>query len=261
MKLFLFTTKLTLARKAQEAGIFSIIVDWERMGKKERQAGHDFEINADTAEDVSRLATHLDIPVTVRINPLGPHTEEEIDRALAAGAQVLMLPQAKDASDVAAFLELVGDRAKTLVQIETQPMVERCPNLLELEWDFGHIGLNDLRISRNSSWLWEPVYDGTVQRVCRTLKERTVGFGGGTIVGGGAPIRFIHLLREMARLDCGMCILRRTFKSEIEGRNIEAELHAFFAKLKAIKARTPSTVKADHQRLQEVLQRVGPVAA
>lgn len=261
MKLFLFTSSIELASKAESAGIYSVIVDWERLGKEERQSGHDFEINHDTAADARRLAKQLDIPVTVRVNPLGAHTEAEVNKALEAGAQILMLPQAQTPSEVATFLQIVGDRAQTLVQIETQDLVDRCEGLRDLEWDFAHVGLNDLRISRDSSWLWEPVYDGTVARVCRTLEGRAVGFGGGTIVGGGDPIPFIHLLREMACLKCGMCILRRTFKSDIKGRDMEAEIEAFYAKLEAARARRHSTIETDHEDLQEVLARVQPVAA
>lgn len=261
MKLFLFTSSVDLACNAEAAGIDSVIVDWERLGKQERQADHDFEINQDTAADARRLARQLDIPVTVRINPLGPHTEAEVQKALDAGAEILMLPQARTPSEVATFLQLVGDRARTLVQIETQNLADRCEGLRDLDWDFAHVGLNDLRISRNSSWLWEPVYDGTVERVCRTLEDRAVGFGGGTIIGGGDPIPFIHLLREMARLECGMCILRRSFKSDLEGRDIDAEIDAFRAKWTAAQARRRSAIDADHQTLQEVLTRVQPVAA
>lgn len=261
MKLFLFTSDVELACTAQRAGIFSPVVDWERLGKRERQKGHDFEINSDTAADAARLARRLDMPVTVRVNPWGPHTEDEVEKALGAGARILMLPQAKDPSTVADFIQLVGHRAKTLIQIEMQRLVDRCKGLRELEWDFAHVGLNDLRISRNSEWLWEPVYDGTVEHVCRILAGRAVGFGGGTIIGGGDPIPFIHLLREMARLNCGMCILRRTFKSEMDGRDLEAEIDAFHAQWAAAKARGPSAVDTDHQALCNVLDRVQPVAA
>lgn len=261
MKLFLFTSNLELAKNAEKAGVYSAIVDWERLGKQQRQSGHDFEINSDTAEDAAHLARHLDMPVTVRVNPLGPHTEEEVERALEAGAEILMLPQSKTPSEVATFTQLVGNRAKTLIQIETQDLVERCEELKGLKWDFAHVGLNDLRISRGSSWLWEPVYDGTVEKVCRTLEDKAVGFGGGTIIGGGDPIPFIHLLREMARLHCGMCILRRTFKSDLEGRDIEAEIEAFYAKWAAVNARGQRAINADHQALQEVLRQVQPVMA
>lgn len=261
MKLFLFTSDVERGYEAQRAGIYSLIVDWERLGKQERQAGHDFEINADTAKDAAQLAQRLDLPITVRINPLGPHTEEEIEKALNAGARILMLPQATAPSEVAAFIQRVGDRAKTLIQIETQCLVERCEGLRELAWDFAHIGLNDLRISRNSDWLWEPLYDGTIEHVCHTLAGRNVGFGGGTIIGGGDPIPFIHLLQEMARLDCGMCILRRTFKAEMKGRDMKAEIEALHAKWSAAKARAPRAVEADHEALHDVLRRVQPVEA
>lgn len=261
MKLFLFTSDVELAYRAQRAGIFSPVVDWERLGKHERQAEHDFEINTDTAADAARLANRLDIPVTVRINRLGPHTEEEVEKALDAGARILMLPQAKTPSEVADFLQLVGDRAKTLIQLETQRLVNRCEGLRDLAWDFAHIGLNDLKISRNGEWLWEPLYDGTIEHVCRTLAGRAVGFGGGTIVGGGHPIPFTHLLREMARLNCGMCILRRTFKSEIKGRDMKAEVDAFYAQLAAANARSPAAEDTDLQALHNVLHRVQPVAA
>lgn len=261
MKLFLFTSNVDLASRAEEAGVFSVVVDWEQLGKEKRQAGHDFEINSDTAADACRLAKKVDLPVTVRVNPIGPHTEEEIEKALDAGAEILMLPQAKELSEVSAFLQLVDSRARTLIQIETQELVDRCEGLRKMDWDFAHVGLNDLRISRSSSWLWEPVYDGTVQHVCQALEERAVGFAGGTIIGGGDPIPFVHLLREMARLDCRMCILRRSFKSNLQGRDITAEIDAFYAKLRAAKARSESTTSADHQRLQEVLRQVQPVPA
>lgn len=258
MRLFLFTSSAERAFEAQQAGIYSPVVDWERFGKYERQAGHDFEINGDTAEDAARLARRVSAPVTVRVNSLNARTEDEIEKALDAGAKVLMLPLAEDPSEVAAFLRLVRGRAKTLIQIETQRLVDRCDGLRDLPWDFAHIGLNDLRISRGSPWLWEPLYDGTVEQVCRTLAGRAVGFGGGTVVGGGDPIPFILLLKEMARLNCEMCILRRTYKSDMKGRDMGAEIDAFYATLKAAAARAPSAVKADHRALRRVLRRIRP---
>lgn len=262
MKLFLFTTDVELASKAEQSGgVHSLIVDWEQLGKQQRQAGSDFSINDDSAADVARLAEQTALPVTVRVNPVNPNTEEEVEKALQAGAQVLMLPQAQSPSEVAEFIDVVGDRAQTLIQIETQRLVDRCEELRSLDWNFAHIGLNDLKISRNGDWLWEPLYDGTIEHVCRTLSGRNIGFGGATIIGGGHPIPFIHLLREMVRLDSGMCILRRTFKSDMEGRDMEAEMDVFEAKLAALEARSLSTVAADHRRLQQVLGRVRPATA
>lgn len=253
MKLFLFTSDEGEAFRAQQAGVFSAIVDWERLGKETRQAGHGFEINGDTDADAARVAAAVQMPVTVRINRLHEGSAGEVERALTAGARIIMLPLARNPEEVEQFLKLVGNRARTLIQIETQELVEQCAQLRALDWDFVHIGLNDLRISRGSDWLWEPLFDGTIEQVCRTLAGRSVGFGGGTIVGGGAPIPFIHLLREMARLDCGMCILRRSFKADVAGREWHAELEAFRALFTAAQARSPRAARADAEYLREVL--------
>lgn len=50
LRLFLFTTDALLAKQAEQVGIDSIIVDWERIGKRERQISYSTQINADTPE-------------------------------------------------------------------------------------------------------------------------------------------------------------------------------------------------------------------
>ncbi len=254
----MFTCDVNLGLQAQRAGVYSVIVDWERAGKYERQCEHPFEINVDGPEEVSLLAECLNCPVTVRINSLGPYTQQEIEQALTLGAGIVMLPMATHPSEVERFVRMVRGRAKTLIQIETQNLATYCEALRDIEWDFVHIGLNDLSISRNSNWLWEPLYDGTVEHICSTLKGRAYGFGGATIVGGGQPIPFIHLLREMARLKCGMGILRRTFKREIVGRDMRAELNALHAFYDAALSRKQEAVDEDHQALIRVLSEVYP---
>ena len=81
LQLFLFTTDLGLAQRAEAAGIDSVIVDWESRGKDARQVGRDLEINCDSPEDAYRLARHLEIPVTVRINGPGHYGADEVEFA------------------------------------------------------------------------------------------------------------------------------------------------------------------------------------
>jgi hypothetical protein len=69
-RLFLFSADLAIARRAERAGVDSVIVDWERHGKHARQQGHDTEINDHSVAAVSTLSSRLRIPVTVRANPL-----------------------------------------------------------------------------------------------------------------------------------------------------------------------------------------------
>jgi hypothetical protein len=157
-----------------------------------------------------------------------------------------MLPMAKSAREVEKFLERVAGRARTIVQIETQSLVEDCAHLKALPWDYAFIGLNDLMISRGAEWLWEPLHDGTLDEVCGQLAGRRIGFGGITVIGGGEPLRFTDLLREYGRLGCTFSFLRRTFHKEIGDRDLRAELDAVQATWSAIVRRGPAAVQQDH---------------
>lgn len=256
LDLILFTTDVDFALQAEAAGIDGIMVDWETLDKPERQRGYATQINRDTPEDVGALSSRLGIPVWVRINRLGDDTGREIDVALEHGAVGLMLPMAAHPRDVEQFLTLVDGRARTLVQIETQPLVDHCAELRALPWDAAYIGLNDLMISRRSTWIWEAVADGTVETIFETLHDRQVGFGGVTVVGGGEPMRFVSLLREMARLGCGMSFLRRTFWKEVPGRDVAAEIRAVRAVWDAALRRGPEAVEADRAAFHRMLHQL-----
>ena len=54
-----------------------------------------------------------------RVNSLGPHTQREVEAAIAAGARGLFLPMVKSPADVERFLRLVGGRAATGILVET----------------------------------------------------------------------------------------------------------------------------------------------
>jgi hypothetical protein len=258
LRLFLFTADLDTALRADAAGVDSVIVDWERHGKHARQRGHDTEINDHSVASVSRLSSRLDIPVTVRLNPLHEGTRAEVRRALNGGASTLMLPMAESPAEVEAFVRIVAGRARTLIQIETQALADRCAALRSIDWDYVHVGLNDLKISRGDTWLWAPLLDGTIERIHRALAGRVVGFGGATVIGGGVPIPFVGLLQEMARLHAGMALLRRSFLREAAGRDWKAELRAVRATWDALHARAPAAERRDHAALTALLRTLSP---
>ncbi len=250
LELLLFTTDPTLALRAEQAGIDGFIVDWESKGKSERQQGCDMEVNADTAEDVARVASAVGGPVTVRINALGPDTAAEVGLALACGARGLMLPMAKSVTDVKDFLDIVDGRARTIVQIETQPLVEEMDELSTLGWDAAYIGLHDLMLSRRAASMWEAVLDGTVERVFRALAGRAVGFAGATVM------RFTRILQELARLDASLTFLRRSFRREIQDRDMAAEIGSLRAVWAACTARGAEAVSSDRATLYSELRRL-----
>ena len=249
MNLLLFTTDVGFAVRCQTAGIDGVIVDWETVGKERRQAGHDLEKNNDSAEDVARLAAALDIPVTVRINRYGGSTAEEIQCALDHGARCIMLPMAQSAKEVGCFLKMLDGRARSLVQIETRALAEDLGEFSELSWDSSYIGLNDLMISYGNRSIWQAVADGTVEQICSALQGREYGFGGITCLGCGVPIRFELILHELTRMGCSLSLLRRSFKRDVAGRDVSAELAAIRALIDCSRKRGIEAIQSDRERL------------
>lgn len=254
MELFLFTTDSDLALRAEQAGIDSIIVDWETNGKDKRQKEFDLETNNDTPGDVYKLSKILKIPVTVRVNCLGKYTPVEVECALENGAKILMLPVARSVEGVKKFLNIVHGRAKTIIQVETPQLASKTDELAKLNWDYVYIGLNDLMVAKGSTSIWEAVIDGTVEYICNALKGKAYGFGGVTVLGGGNPISIELLIHEYIRLKCNLSFLRRTFKREFLDRDIEAEIRAIHAFIESSLMRGPLAKAHDYQRLCQAIK-------
>lgn len=113
LKLFYITKNPAVARIAQAAGVDRIFVDMEYIGKAQRQGGMDTVQNHHTVEDVARLRPVLDqAELLVRVNPVHPGSKDEIDRVVAAGADVIMLPMWQSVEQVRQFIRWVDGRAK-----------------------------------------------------------------------------------------------------------------------------------------------------
>lgn len=257
--LALFTTDPETALEAKSAGINRVVVDWETAGKASRQSGYSTEINNDCPDHVREIAGRLSIPVLVRIDHVDQsQVDRDIEVAIDCGAESIMFPMARTLSQVERFVDQIAGRARSVVQIETQDLVERIDDLSQIGWDSVYIGLNDLMISRKANWLWTPVLDGTVDRIFESLTGRQVGFGGVTVIGGGSPIPFPLLFAEMARLGCSMSFLRRSFNKEIVGRDMVKEITAIRALWDALVNRDEEAVARDRESLTELLHRIDP---
>ena len=156
LKLFYITKDLAVARIAQAAGVDRIFVDMEYIGKAQRQGGMDTVQNHHTVEDVSRLRPVLDqAELLVRVNPVHPGSKDEIDRVIAAGADVIMLPMWQSVEEVQQFIRWVDGCAKTLLLLENQAAVDCLDRVVALPGvDEIHIGLNDLSISQGKKFLF-----------------------------------------------------------------------------------------------------------
>lgn len=249
IQLLLFTANPELAAESAAAGVHGVVVDLEQRDKASRQQGADTEINADTLEDLARLAS---VPVAVhlcRINAWGPWSPGEIDDALRHGASHLLLPMVRHPSEVTAALEAIRGRCPLGILVETQEACDAARELARLPLAMVYVGLNDLAIARKAPFIFDAVADGTVAHLHDTFAGTPFGFGGLTVVDGGHPVACRLLIAEMARLDCAFAFLRRSFKRDIRGRDLRAETGRIQSRWSELKKRSPAQVAADHEEL------------
>ncbi len=127
LKLIYITNNPDVALIAEKNGVDRIFVDMEYIDKAKRQHGRDCVLNHHTFEDEIAIREAITkSEVLVRVNPMHdeqadgyPGTEDEIERVLQAGADIVMLPYFKTVNEVDRFLEAVNGRARTMLLLET----------------------------------------------------------------------------------------------------------------------------------------------
>ena len=220
LTLMYITNNVTVAEIAQKAGVDRVWVDMEFIGKEERQAGMNTVKSRHTIEDIARLRPIVkQATLMTRVNPLHKATKdycsskEEIENAILAGAEVVMLPMFKTRGEAEEFVSLVGGRAKTQLLVETAEAVASIEEICKVQGvDEIHIGLNDLHLAYKQKFMFELLADGTVERLCKSIKASGIkyGFGGIARVGYGMlPAEYI--IAEHYRLGSTAAIVSRGF--------------------------------------------------
>jgi hypothetical protein len=256
-ELLLFSTDPTFIRRAVAGGVDGIILDWERLGKEERQAGADTQIGTDTFKDLEHVRAFTEAHLICRINALGFCTGQEVEAAVRAGADEILLPMVRATEEVEALMTLVNGRCGVGIMVETMAAIERAKELASLPITRVYVGLNDLAIERRSPTIFAAVADGTIERV-RSAFRVPFGFGGLTLPDLGTPIPCRLLIAEMARLGCSFSILRRSFHRDIRGRDPAIEVPRLRVSLEEARQRTPDEVERDHQ---DLMATIGALAA
>ena len=220
LTLMYITNNVEVAQIAQRAGVDRIWIDMEYIDKEKRQGGLDTVKSHHTVEDIKKLRPYVtDAELLVRINPIHEatdaycSTEDEIEQTIEAGADVIMLPMFKTASEVERFIKCVGRRTKTILLFETAESVENVDEILEIDGvDEVHIGLNDLHLSYKMDFMFELICDGTVKKLCDKFKAKGIkyGFGGIARVGYGM-LPAEHIIAEHYHVGSTAAILSRGF--------------------------------------------------
>lgn len=257
----LFTTDPVTAHNSVLAGITAFVVDWEWRGKEDRQTGFDTEINRDSAEDLARVSAVAGSRRICRINRFGSWTPGEVDLAIESGATQLLLPMAERPAEVEAYLKLVRGRVRAGILVETREACECASELAGLGLDAVYVGLNDLAISRGTPCIFTALADGVVEGLREAFGDTPFGFGGLTVVNLGHPIPCMRLLEEMARLRSGFTFLRRSFRRDIVGRDVAAEVARIQETWRLLLRRGRDQEARDHALLVDAVTRVATAAA
>jgi HpcH/HpaI aldolase/citrate lyase family protein len=257
-ELALFATDLAVVREAVAGGVATVVVDWENDGKHARQAAADTEINSHTADDLRRARAAASARLLCRINRFGPGTPEEVETALDAGADELLLPMVRTAGEVERVLDQVGGRAGTGILVETLEAVAAADELARLPLSRVYVGLNDLAIARATPSIFAPLADGLLDELRERFAGVRFGFGGLTLPEAGEPVPCRLLLGELARLRADFTFLRRSFYRDVAGRDAAREVPRILEAVAVARARTPEAEAGDRD---ELLGLLAPAAA
>lgn len=267
LKLMFLTNDPEIAAAAQAAAVDRIFLDLELRGKEERQANMDTVISHNSLEDVRKLRAVLrDTELLVRVNSLHDGSKAEIDRVIADGADIVMLPYFKTAAEVETFIRLVDGRAKVCLLCETPQAAEHLDEILELSGiDEVHIGLNDLHLGYHMTFMFELLANGTVDALCEKLRKKGIAYGFGGVGRPGMPVALPaeRILAEHCRLGSQMVILSRAFcdVSKLDSKagikklfeNGVREIRDCERKAAAMK---PSELAENHRVLQKIVKEI-----
>lgn len=214
LKLMYITNDEAIAKMAEHSGVDWIFIDLEIIGKEKRQGHLDTVISHHEREDVKKIKKILSqAKIIVRVNPIHPDSENEINQIIEYGADIIMLPYFKTQKEVEYFIRLVGGRVKTCLLCETPEAVENIDSILSVSGiDYMYIGLNDLHLGYKMNFMFYLLADGTVESLCNKFRAKGIPFGFGGIARlkhGTLPAEYI--IREFYRLGSSMVILSRSF--------------------------------------------------
>jgi hypothetical protein len=265
IELIQITNDPAIARRCDAIAGTRLFVDLERHGKAQRQVGRGSFISTHALDDVGRVRAALNVAqLMVRVNPLHDQTAEEVEAALAQGAQRLMLPMFRAAAEVRQFLALVAGRVPVSLLLETREALANLQDWIATPGiDEVFVGLNDLHLSLGLRFMFEPLALGMVEDVAQAAHANGLRFGFGGIARmdeGLLPGR--DVLAEHLRLGSGAVILSRTFhRHDAPQSRFEEEVQALRMQEQALGRRTAAQVQTDAQRIRATIAGIASAMA
>ena len=224
LMVFYITNRPEVALIAEKYGVNRIWIDLESLDKEKRQKDMNTVKSHHNVSDIAIIKPLLTkAELLVRVNSWYEDSKDEIEAVIAAGADIIMLPYWKTPEEVKKFVETINGRCKTTLLLETKEAVDCIDEVLEMGgFDEIHIGLNDLHISYNMTFIFELLANGTVEMLCNKFKNAGIpyGFGGIAKLGDGL-LPAEKIIMEHYRLGSSRVILSRTFCDNTKIENTE----------------------------------------
>lgn len=288
LNLMYITNRPEIAQIAEENGVDWIFVDMEFIGKDNRQGGLDTVQNHHTIEDVRRVkASVKKAKVLVRVNPIHKammnadgtiaymDSKTEVESAIEAGADIVMLPFFHSVEEVKKFVYLVqqannqmerygNNRAQACLLLETPEAAILLDEILNVHGiDMIHIGLNDLHLAMGMKFMFQLLTDGIVEQLTKKIKAKRIPFGFGGIAslhGGALPGSYV--LKEHYRLGSSMVVVGRSFCNTNVVTDLEEVRQIFktgIAEIRALEAEAQAALDYFDKSHNEVVEIVNNV--
>ncbi|EDM69043.1 hypothetical protein PE36_06142 [Moritella sp. PE36] len=264
--LMLITNDIDLAKHAVDAGVSRIFVDLEVNGKFERQGHLDTLISKHSMQDARNIRNVIaDNELLIRLNPLYDGSALEVEQAISAGADLLMLPMFNSADEVNTFCRLIAGRAKCIPLVETAAAASCLAEVVKVEGVSEiYIGLNDLHLDLKLNFMFEPLANGLLESLITIVKQACLpfGFGGLARIGeGDLPAELI--LAEHVRLGSSCVILSRAFHRKSESlialksvMNLETEVKKILDTRTQLLQRNATEQLADKTKVVDIINRI-----
>ena len=259
-QLLLFHRDFAFSKACVEGGIDGLIVDFEHKGKDARQLGFDTEINRHSLADLAAIRAIKDAHILCRINgPDGNALDamiREINDVIDAGADEIIVPMIRKFDEAQAVARAVNRRARITLMVETREALDLVADLCELPIHRIYVGLNDLRISRQSPSIFAPMIDGTLDAIRADVDHVDFGFGGLTLAGQGSPLPVAHFVDDLARQRADFTFLRRSFYRDVGDQCPTQTLDRMRQDIHEARARTSAKVDLDYNRMRAAVRAI-----
>ena len=227
INLFYITNNISEAQIVDKLDIDWIFIDLETVGKKDRQIGRNTVMSYHSISDVQKIRRVINnTKILLRCNPIGIHSKKEIEEInKTSGIDMVMLPFFKTVKEVKMFIELLDtSKVEPTLLIETTSALDNLSDILKLyPFKYVHIGLNDIHIERNTSFMFEPYIDGLLDKAVSILRSNNKKFGIGGIGKIGSDLLPTPecVINEHTRLKSSGVILSRSFKGNFSEESKE----------------------------------------